>query len=178
MVNPASKSLTLTANGGILRVLQTTCHLSVAHDPTTGTAPPLVFPFAGIWDTGASASAISQRVVDACGLAQIGMTQVQTADGLVDAETYLINIFLPNQVGFKHVQVTKANLGQHNDMLIGMDIISAGDFAITNKNGNTVFTFRVPSEVCFDFVKEHNLRTIPQNQKLSHGPGRRGKKKR
>lgn len=144
----------------------------------SGTSAPQIFPFPGIWDTGASASAISQRIVDTCGLKPTGMAQVQTADGLVPAETYLVNIYLPNQVMFQHMQVTKANLGPHNDVLIGMDIICAGDFAITNKDGKTVFSFRVPSEVSLDFVKEHNMATLRENPKLHHGHGKRSKGKR
>jgi len=80
------------------------------------------------------------------------MTKVQTASALEDAETYIVNILLPNRVGFPMMQVTKANLGASNDILIGMDIISQGDFSITNQ-GNTVFSFRVPSAHTVDFVK-------------------------
>ena len=39
-------------------------------------------------------------------------------------------------------------------MLIGMDIISKGDFAVSNFDGNTVFTFRYPSNSEINFVKE------------------------
>ena len=84
------------------------------------------------------------------------MTKVQTADGEVDAEIYLVNIGLPNQVGFMHLQVTKAKLGANADVLIGMDIISQGDFTVTNKGGNTVFSYRYPSATHIDFVKEFN----------------------
>jgi hypothetical protein len=31
------------------------------------------------------------------------------------------------------------------DVLIGMDIISMGDFAITNARGKTIFSFVIPS---------------------------------
>ena len=36
-------------------------------------------------------------------------------------------------------------------MLIGMDIITLGDFAITNLNGQTVMSFRLPSSGRIDF---------------------------
>ena len=36
-----------------------------------------------------------------------------------------------------------------------MDIINLGDFVITNKNGNTKFTFEIPSSRDIDFVKEN-----------------------
>jgi hypothetical protein len=32
------------------------------------------------------------------------------------------------------------------DVLIGMDIISLGDFAISNFDGKTQFSFRIPSQ--------------------------------
>lgn len=37
------------------------------------------------------------------------------------------------------------------DMLIGMDIIGLGDFAITHKNMGTVFSFQIPSTHEYDF---------------------------
>jgi hypothetical protein len=37
-------------------------------------------------------------------------------------------------------------------MLIGMNIITMGDFAITNHRGQTVMSFRVPSLQKIDFV--------------------------
>jgi hypothetical protein len=163
-VQHPSASFTVTATGGLLRILQTSCNVSVAYDPASGNPAPQSFPFIAIWDTGASASAISQKVIDACGLVPTGMTKVQTADGLVDAETFLVNISLPNNVGFASILVTKAKLGTSCDMLIGMDIINMGDFAITNKGGNTVFSFRVPSEVVLDFVHQHNYRMANPKQ--------------
>jgi len=40
------------------------------------------------------------------------------------------------------------------DILIGMDIINKGDFAISNRNGKTMFSFRYPSMTDFDFQSE------------------------
>ena len=69
------------------------------------------------------------------------------------------------------------------DMLIGMDVMNLGDFAVTNKDGRTVFSFRIPSCRCIDFVKEHAFVT---GQKLGQPGGgfqghphkRRGDKRR
>jgi len=38
-----------------------------------------------------------------------------------------------------------------SDVLIGMDVITQGDFAITNKDGMTTFSFRTPSLITIDF---------------------------
>ena len=42
------------------------------------------------------------------------------------------------------------------DILIGMDIISKGDFAISNYNGKTQFSFRLPSQQDVDYKSEYN----------------------
>ena len=142
-------------------------------------------PFNAIWDTGATNSVISQAVVDACGLLPTGMATVHHAGGSSQAETYLVNIGLPQMVVFNGVRVTKAELAGGADMLIGMNIINQGDFAVTNRDGKTKFTFRVPSTGDIDFVAED--RAEPQASgnrearrgRLTHprqrqGRGRRG----
>ena len=70
---------------------------------------------------------------------------------------YLVNIELPN-FGFLHISVTLGKLPKGSDVLIGMDIITQGDLAITNHNGFTVFTFRCPSDGKIDFVAEQNAK--------------------
>ena len=40
------------------------------------------------------------------------------------------------------------------DILIGMDIITMGDFAITNCDGQSCWTFRMPAVEKIDFVEE------------------------
>jgi hypothetical protein len=127
-------------------------------------------PFKAIWDTGATNSVITQEVVTKCGLKPTGMTECRGVHGAETVETFLINIGLPNGVGFANVEVT---LGQMvgAQLLIGMDIITRGDFSITNVGGNTVFSFRNPSVATIDYVKQANA---PQ---FSHG-GKKQKAKR
>ena len=38
-----------------------------------------------------------------------------------------------------------------NDIIIGMDTITRGDLAITNQNGETWFSFRIPSQEHIEF---------------------------
>ncbi len=155
--------------------------------PTGGDPQPAVVPFAAIWDTGATNSVITQAVVDACGLVATGMTKVDHVDGSSQAETYLVNIWLPNKVAFSGVRVTKGTLTGHANILIGMDIISKGDFAVTNFNGITKFSFRFPSVGHIDFVEEinrpqfqHGGRPKPKRPKHPNpsGRGKKGKGKR
>lgn len=174
---PASSSFTtLLPGGGILRVLKNKCKVSQSFIPSgVGQEPPPV-EFDAIWDTGATGSVITQRVVDACGLAPIGMTLVHGVNSVSQAEVYLVNIYLPNMVTFAQVQVTKGGLPPDTDMLIGMDIITMGDFAVTHKDGTTKFSFRVPSVTHIDFVEQHNAQLLRDQQ--SHGGMGNKRKKR
>lgn len=65
----------------------------------------------------------------------------------------MVNFYLPNNVAIIGIRVSEGTIGG-GDVLLGMDIISAGDFAITNYNGQTWWTFRVPSNEPIDFVQE------------------------
>ncbi len=149
------KSFT-TRHRGRANVLKTPVQVAEAFDPKTVAAPPSTKQYTGIWDTGATNSVITQNVIDACQLKPTGITQVSTASGVVITETYLVAMMLPNHVGFPQVRVTKGNLTPDADLLIGMDIIGTGDFAVTHLNGITVFSFRVPSFECIDFVQAAN----------------------
>ena len=145
-------AFTSTSRIGILNVLANTCSVG-ACVPPSGAAPLPPHAFKAIWDTGATNCAIAQSVVDTCGLVATGMTQVHGVHGDRIVETFLVNIVLPNRVTFEQVRVTKGEL-VGGDILIGMDIISQGDFAVSNFGGVTQFTFRYPSQVAADYVQE------------------------
>ena len=97
---------------------------------------------------------VTQAVVDACGLVPIGFREILHVQGKSRVEIFLINIKLPNEIVFSGVSVAKGSLGPGADVLIGMDIINEGDFAVTNLDGRTKFSFRVPSQADIDFVRE------------------------
>lgn len=163
-----SQSFTASANGR-LRELPFDCGITPAFDPTGIPAEkhPKYRNFRAIFDTGATNCVITQKIVDAWGLKPISMTEVHTANGKHTCEVYLVNIRLPNAVGFPNWRVTKQELTAPTDVLIGMDIIGVGDFAVTHKDGRTVFSFRCPSVACIDFVAEHKKPRpviIPTNQ--------------
>jgi len=133
--------------------LITPVHISQAFDPAKGGRRPKPKSFHAIWDTGATGSVISEKVVKECGLKPIGMATVHHGGGQDTRNVYLVNVFLPNQVEVVRLRVTDGKL-RGADVLIGMDIINQGDFAVTNKGGKTTFSFRLPSIAKIDFVKE------------------------
>jgi len=162
--------------GGLLRELRNDCYISEAFDPSGAQPHPTPQKFLALWDTGATHTVITQKVVDACGLKPIGFTKTHGVGGVHDTEVYLINIVLPNKVIFPGLQVIRGDLMV--DVLIGMDIIGAGDFAVTNAAGKTVFSYRYPSSEHIDFVQQLNKTKFLNNPKLHHGPGKRSKGKR
>ena len=51
-------------------------------------------------------------------------------------------------------------LGKNIDLLIGMDIISRGNFVVSTWKGRTSFSFRTPSERRIDLLPEGNRMNI------------------
>ena len=149
---------------------------------------PSQTPLAGktykaIYDTGATHSAISQKVVNDLGLTSIGAAQVHAAGGTMDTTSHLVNFGLPNGVGFSMFRVTKAALGPGCDALIGMDILGLGDFAITHHQGRTTFSFRCPPQGEIDFVAQQQQKPEPahsdktgRNNPCPCGSGKRYKR--
>ena len=107
--------------------------------------------YTAIWDTGATSTVISQKLADELNLTPIGKANVSTAGGLIEVNKYVLGLKLPNDLEIKNVLVTAGKLNG-TDFLIGMDIITLGDFAITNLNGKTTFSFRFPSCETINYV--------------------------
>jgi predicted aspartyl protease len=161
-------------------VLRSKATIGVAFHPSQSPIPELV-EFDAIWDTGATDSVISKKVVDRCGLQPIAMTRVYTASGEENCYVYLVSIRLPNKVGFSNVKVTEGKIAGA-DLLIGMDLIGIGDFAVTNFENKTVFSYRIPSVSRIDFVEDAkeinrlNRPSIGRNAPCPCGSGKKFKK--
>ena len=160
---------------GLSNVLENDVLISKAFDPSPDRVKSEEFQtkqYKAIWDTGATGTVITQKVVDECDLKAIGVTEVFTAQGKSKANLYLVNVWLPNKVIIYNVKVALGQLIGNAEVLIGMNIISRGDFAVTNKGGKTVFSFRLPSVECIDFVKKRfkpkPTKTIPGRKKSRH----------
>ena len=114
---------------------------------------PPAHAFRALWDTGATISVISQTVVDDCDLKPIAPVEVHGVHGPSMTFAFLVNLRLPNKVMIPGLLVTLGVL-KDADVLIGMDIITKGDFAVTNFGGRTTFTFRMPSLGGIDFMED------------------------
>lgn len=108
-----------------------------------------------IWDTGASNSVTTKSLVKKLELVAISLTRTRGVHGdKIDVPVYAIKLHMNNFNTILRVTECEELLddGSHG-ILIGMDVITKGDFTITNFNGNTVMTFRIPSIETLDFVK-------------------------
>jgi hypothetical protein len=116
-----------------------------------------------LWDTGATGSAISRGLARHLGLKSVDLSKVSGVSGVHLSPVYLVDILLPSKVQISNVRVTEFLDNGIFEMLIGMDIITYGDFAISNKDGKTVVSFRTPpSDNPIDFVQEINESGIEQ----------------
>ena len=158
-------AFTTKSNNGILKQLTNQVYVQNGSQSEQALA---------LWDTGATGTCISKKLVTLLSLVPTGMQNIQTPSGSSQVHTYLVNIILPNNVKIKNVMVCDSEIGEQGfDILIGMDIITKGDFAVSNSNDKTIFTFRVPSIKSTDYAEDI------RRQKLigTHGPGKRKKRK-
>lgn len=129
-----------------------------------------------LWDTGATGSCISSDMASSLNMISTGVKEIRTPSGSKEVNTYLVDVVLPNNVLVSGLEVCDTDIGKQKlDMLIGMDIISKGDFAVSNYNGKTVFTFRTPSTDRIDFAKQISVKNIVGKP---HGKGKNSAKKR
>lgn len=127
-----------------------------------------------LWDTGATSTCISHEVAQSLHAIPVGKCNIHTPTGADTKDTYLVDIILPNNVKLENHLVIDSEIGgQGIGLLVGMDIISQGDFAVTNVHGKTTFTFRHPAIEQIDFVKKLSVQ-----EKIGKPHGKGNSKKR
>jgi len=137
-----------TQFNGLANVLVIDAHIQSAIDPQPFKT------YKAIRDTGATNCVITDKVINECSLKPVGIRQVHGVHGKDMSPVYIVNIGLPNGVGFMSSHVTRGVLTEGLDMLIGMDIINKGDFALTHNDGKTLLSYRNPSVGKIDFVNQ------------------------
>lgn len=173
MINKNAKAFTSRYDKTLSNVL---INEIIVEDPTVtrykGAKPTLNVKAHAIWDTGATNSAISPTIAKSLNLQPINVVNVGTAGGDYLTNVYVVDILLPNNIWILDVQVTEAPI-KGADALIGMDIMLLGDFAVTNSNGETVFSFVVPSIKTIDFVTQIQPKVTPPFNPPVKGKGRK-----
>jgi hypothetical protein len=154
------QAFTLTGSK-ILRELYTDIGISEPiYEPSVSSDDRRIIRTRALWDTGATNSVVTKTLATKMKLKPVGRVLSSHANGTTEVNVYLVNFFLPNSFYIPYVRVTECEDTQSFGAIIGMDIITLGDFSITNVEGKTVFSFRMPSSETIDYKK--NL-TIPKN---------------
>ena len=133
---------------GIANVLTTPVEII---DPFTGNK----IQTRGLWDTGATDSAITESLAQEMGLIKVTDIDVSGVHGIKQVPAYYVDIALnKGAVSSKSIvsECTELSADGSVGVLIGMNIINQGDFAITNFQGKTTMSFRIPSKQKIDFV--------------------------
>lgn len=94
-------------------------------------------------DTGAMRTCISSRIASYLSLVPTGTMRIEAANGHTDlVNTHIINIDLGDDIRFEMIKVPRLNMTDE-DLIIGMDILCQGDYAVSNTEQKTIFMFQV-----------------------------------
>jgi SEC-C motif/Aspartyl protease len=164
--------------GGVADRIITEVILYEAFDPNR---PPASIPknirIPALWDTGATKSVITPKAASLLGLKSVGAAIMNAAGGPRQCNTYVVNFVLPNNVMMPGMHVLECEDGHPFEAIIGMDIITRGDFAITHNQGEMIVSFRVPPMKPIDYVAEHEaLNSTPKAGRNELCPCGSGKK--
>jgi len=153
-IPPRYMALTLKSHERRFREIITDCTVMLPSRPEDKIKGP-EYRTKALWDTGATNCAITSETIKNMGLKPVTRRYVNHADGRTLANVYLINVVLPNRVIFTFIKATecKDTAGKFG-IIIGMDIICTGDFAVTNVGGKSMMSFRVPSQETIDYVED------------------------
>jgi hypothetical protein len=97
-----------------------------------------------VWDTGATLSAMSPKIVQDLSLSPIDQCYIGGINGEKQSDVVIVSVILPNGMLLTGRRFFVSNI-PGADIIIGMDIISMGDFVITNARGKTMFSFVIPT---------------------------------
>jgi hypothetical protein len=110
-----------------------------------------------LWDTGAESSCISQGLATFLILKTVDLFSIQGLTGATESPVYKIDVLLPSGVVIGDLRVTEFLDNGFFEIVLGMDIITLGDFAVSNKDEKTIVSFRIPpSDTPIDFLNQIN----------------------
>lgn len=128
-----------------------------------------------LWDTGATTSCISDKLVNELQLLSIKESVLNTASGRQNTFVYGISIRIAEKFSVSNVNVNCAKLDNNFDIIIGMDIIGQGDLSVgSTNNGKYMISYRVPSRGVEDYVQVIRRQNVVGQ---SHKAGKHKKKR-
>ena len=123
----------------------------IGQDTAIGVVPQLV-PCRMLWDTGAQTSCVTSRIVRLLDLKPIATATFQDYSGNREAPIYKVTFGLPDHLIVSGVPVSESYDNPQYDVIIGLDIISHGDFHLTGHGEDRTVSFCYPSieKITFD----------------------------
>jgi len=99
-----------------------------------------------LWDTGATMTCIKPALRERLKmrLLESGGTEIAGIGGRTAAGATVVNLLVVPGLEIKNCPVYVIDFPGDAELLIGMNIISKGDFAVCNAGGATSFSFAVP----------------------------------
>ena len=177
---PRSSSFTVRADGKLPVIM-----FDVEISPATLTKRNYLNPNKRkcrvMWSTGAPRSQLSRKLIE-----ELNIEAIVREESNKQQLFYSLDVYLPNKVRMAKVEMTEINhVLPHPDIecIVGMDIISLGDCSVSHSDGNTFFSFRVPSLGGMDYVEQSKQQKNPpsaptmvrRNQMCPCGSGKRYK---
>jgi len=96
-----------------------------------------------LWDTGATNSVLTPKISQKLGLISVDSWYVGGINNEKSSDIVIASIALPNGTFLNDWQFVVCDI-PGADVLVGMDIISKGDFCISNARAKTLFSFVIP----------------------------------
>lgn len=105
-------------------------------------------------DTGANSSCVSSRIASACALCVEKYATLISMQGRTAVPMYKMDVVLGGGIRFNGVSALEFPGGSDFDAIIGMDVLTHGEFALSSDGSNLYFSMRVPpSGNVIDFVE-------------------------
>jgi predicted aspartyl protease len=86
--------------------------------------------YKALWDTGATETLISSKVINELNLEQTGEVELSTINGNINSKRYGCGILLENHSKSINIQPAEFSHRKECDVIIGMDIIQYGRFVL------------------------------------------------
>ena len=104
-------------------------------------------PIVALWDTGSSYSCISTKLATELKLQPIKKIPLYTSGGYIESDVFNVDLLLGNDIIIS-VDVSSVDCAEDEciNFLIGMDVITFGDFIISTVDGNVDFSFTIKSK--------------------------------
>jgi predicted aspartyl protease len=97
-----------------------------------------------VLDTGSTLSGITSRAAKALGVEPVREESFTHAKGATLSRVFKVDVIFPDGYLFENIEAVEISDDHVDDFLIGMNIITQGDMALTSSNGEFTFSFRRP----------------------------------